>query len=156
MAKWRWLEAVSWVPTALVHLCAWLLTPIWADRCSLAGLGCGLSFPSPPKVLATCKEAVRLLRDIEAQGSEITLKTILGLCSLSPTSSNPDSPRPLFQCPCEPFWDSLFLLVMWVKPRMTLLDDFHLRPPQTLLLELGKAKEKLPHQGLQDEVSSQP
>lgn len=63
-----------------------------------------------------------------------------------PHITYPDNSRPLFHV-------SQFGLV---RPRITQLDDPHLRPPQSLLLGLGRAKQKLLLQGSQDEVTPSP
>lgn len=118
------------------------------------GLSMGCLFPALPRSSLPAKKLEGLLRYIEGCGSETLLKTIFCLYSLS--STTPDNSRPLFQFLCELFWACLFLLVIWVKPRMTQLDDPHLRPSQTLLLGLERAKEKLPLQSTQDEVPAQP
>lgn len=118
------------------------------------GLSMGCLFPALPRSSLPAKKLEGLLRYIEGCGSETLLKTIFCLYSLS--STTPDNSRLLFQFLCELFWACLFLLVIWVKPRMTQLDDPHLRPSQTLLLGLERAKEKLPLQSTQDEVPAQP
>lgn len=104
---------VSWVPTALVLLYAWLLTlhfELIATHWQSLGMGC--LFPALPRSSLPAKKLEGLLRDIEGHDSEILLKTILGLYSMSSIPPTPDNSRPLFQSLCELFWACLFLLVI--------------------------------------------
>lgn len=75
---------VSWVPTALVHPYAWLLTPHFELIAThWQGLGMGCLFSAFPRSSLPAKKLKWLLRDSEGHGSEILLKTILGLYSPS-------------------------------------------------------------------------
>lgn len=91
---------------------------------------CALS-PALPRYLLPERKLEGLLRDIEGHGSKKLLKTILGLCNLwvphHPTLTIPD---------LSSLW------AIWlVRPRITQPDDPHPRPPQTLLLGLGRAEQ---------------